>query len=134
MKIKAQTYGEILYKLLAKNEDRKTDRLLYGFLCLLEANGDLGQIENIIKAFDEYYKKEEGLRTAVATVARQIDGELRKTLLDYVKKIRPSAKKVELIEKIDPTVLGGVKIMVADMMFDCTLQRQVINLKNTLIQ
>lgn len=134
MKIKVQEYGEMLYKLLVKNEGKKTDRLFDGFLLFLEENGDLGKIESIIRAFDEYYKKEEGLTTVTVTVARKIDADLQKTIIDYVKKMKPLSKKIELTEKIDPTILGGIKITADDIMFDGTIKKQIINLKNTLIQ
>src|SRR3989338_8955934 len=134
MKIKVQTYAELLYKLLERSDGKRVERLLYGFLLYLRENGDWGKAESIIRAFGEYYKKKEAVTTAMATMAQKMDDDLQKAVNNYIKKIKPLAKKVELIEKIDPTVLGGVKIMVADMMFDCTLQRQVINLKNTLIQ
>ena len=134
MKVKTQEYAQLLYNLLINNEDKKIDQLFYGFLYFVESNGDLPKIEKIIMVFEEYYQKREGLVVAEVTTARKIDEETEKVIRDYIKKIKPEARKVELKERVDPTELGGVRFMVDDRLVDATIKKQLINLKNSLIQ
>jgi F-type H+-transporting ATPase subunit delta len=134
MKVKIQEYAQLLYNLLINTEDKKIGQLFYGFLCLVESNGDLPKIEKIIMAFEEYYQKKEGLVVAEVTTARKIDEEMEKMIKDYIKKIKPATKKIELKERVDSTELGGVRFMIDDRLVDATIKKQLINLKNSLIQ
>lgn len=136
MKTKPKEYAQLLYALINedKNKNRKLDQLLYGFLCLVNNQGDLGKIENIIREFELYYQKKEELLTAEVVTARKLDEETVKEIKIFLKKTRPEIKNFELTEKVDPSVLGGIKIMAGDLFLDGTLKRQLINLKNSLIQ
>lgn len=134
MKIKVQTYAELLYKLLERSDGKRVERLLYGFLLYLRENGDWGKAESIIRAFGEYYKKKEAVTTAMATMAQKMDDDLQKAVNNYIKKIKPLAKKIELTEVIDQTVLGGIRVVADDIMLDGTIKKQISNLKNALIQ
>ncbi len=136
MKTKPKEYARLLYALITddKHKGQKLDQLLYGFLCLVNSQGDLGKIENIIREFEAYYQKKEELLVAEVVTAREIDEETAKEIKAFLKKARPEVKNFELTEKVDPSVLGGVKIMAGDLFLDGTIKRQLINLKNSLIQ
>ena len=136
MKTKPKEYAQLLYALIVdeKNKGKELDQLLYGFLCLVESQGDLGKIENIIREFETYYQKKEELLVAEVVTARKIDEETAKEIEAYLKSVKPEAKNFELVERVDPSVLGGIKIMAGDLFLDGTIKRQLINLKNSLIQ
>lgn len=132
MKVKAQEYAQLLYKLLSQNKDAEI--VISNFLLFLKDNCDLGKIENIIKAFEDYYQDAEGVTIANIETARPLNEDSRSALVNYIKRIKPLAKKVILKEKVEPKVMGGIKIIVDDVLIDATTKKQLINLKNILIQ
>ncbi|HOZ36331.1 MAG TPA: F0F1 ATP synthase subunit delta [bacterium] len=136
MKIKLREYAQLLYALLMeeKNKSRKVDQLLYGFLCLVNSQGDLGKMENIINSFEAYYQEKEEVLAAKVVSARRLDEEMLKIIRKYLQQTKPEIRNWEVKEIIDPAVLGGVKIMTEDKFLDGTIQKQIINLKNSLIQ
>jgi len=136
MKVKLNEYAQLLYALLTeeRNKNKKSEQLLYGFLCLVDSQGDLGKIENIIRSFEIYCQKKEETLAAEVVTARQLDEETLRTIKDYLKKTKPEIKNWEIKETVEPAVLGGVKILTEDLFLDGTIKKQIINLKNSLIQ
>ncbi len=61
---------------------------------------------------------------------------LNKVMLERVKKIvkKASAKDVEVENKINPEILGGLKIECGDLMIDATLQNDFLKMTKTICQ
>ncbi|NMC51779.1 F0F1 ATP synthase subunit delta [Candidatus Kuenenbacteria bacterium] len=132
MKVKTQEYVQLFYKLLSESEEPK--QVIGDFLQLIYANGDLGKIEGIIRSFEGYYQKMEDVSVARVETVKPLDDDVRNMIKGYIKKIKPGVKRVEIEEVVEPNILGGVKITVDDILFDGTIKKQLINLKNSLIQ
>ena len=83
----------------------------------------LKQANNIIAEYVKYAKAKEGIMDIEITTAQKAD----KKVIDEIKAI--FGKKTESIEKIDKTILGGVKIRTEELIFDATIKTQIGKLK-----
>jgi F-type H+-transporting ATPase subunit delta len=84
-------------------------------------------LENICGHFAILYKKHKNIITIEITTAYPIDDEIRKKIIDLLEEIQH--KEVELVEKIDETIIGGVVLKLDDRKFDASLRMQLIRLR-----
>ena len=80
-------------------------------------------IEDIAEEFIEQYKTHKNILTAVVTTAQGLDEELKKQVLEVVKKSYNS--EVELVEKVDKDLIGGFIIRVGDKQEDTSIARKL---------
>jgi F-type H+-transporting ATPase subunit delta len=83
-------------------------------------------LEAIAASFVEQYKSKKKILTAVITTAAGLDEELRKKVLEIVKKSAQS--EVELIEKVDKNIIGGFIIRVGDKQDDTSVRTKIMKL------
>lgn len=97
------------------------------FLGVVAANGRSGDLLGAIAAFTELSAKHRGVVTAevtsaVALTAAQLKG-VQTALAQAV------GKTPELSTRIDPSILGGVKVRVGSRLFDASLRSKLDSLK-----
>jgi F-type H+-transporting ATPase subunit delta len=80
----------------------------------------------IAESFVLQYHHKKNILTAVITTAFGLDEELRKRVLDIVKKSMNS--EVELVEKIDKDIIGGFIIRVGDKQDDTSIRTKIMKL------
>lgn len=86
------------------------------------ANEILEQIENLVRV-------EEGKVKVVVESANHVDKFMRQHILDF---LRRKENEVEFEEKIDQSILGGVKLRLNDLLIDATLSGQLERLRQQL--
>ena len=79
----------------------------------------LRQYTECYKAYRKRYQEDEGISDAVVVSAVALTEEQKKTLLEKLEKL--CQKKILLSEKIDPEVLGGLKVEVDGKTLDGTV-------------
>ena len=92
---------------------------LLNFLKLLLEKGMLRQYTECYKAYRKRYQEDEGISDAVVVSAVALTEEQKRTLLEKLEKL--CQKKILLSEKIDPEVLGGLKVEVDGKTLDGTV-------------
>jgi F-type H+-transporting ATPase subunit delta len=108
----------------------KISKLSLSFLNLITAKHRESYIREIASAFDEQYKVNKNIFTAVVTSAKGLDAASREKVMDL---LRSQMKgEVELVEKINPATIGGFILKIGDRQIDRTVSRQLINLKKEL--
>jgi F-type H+-transporting ATPase subunit delta len=85
----------------------------------------------IAHSFDELYRKQQNIFSAVVTTASGLDAATRTKMLELVK--AQLHGEVELVEKINPDTLGGFILKMGDKQIDRSVARQLSNLKKELI-
>lgn len=109
----------------------KISKLSQSFLALIASKNREAYIPEIARAFDELYKQNSNILTAVVTSARGLDDTTRKKVIELVKSQMNG--EVELIEKIDPNTIGGFILKIGDRQIDRSVSRQLSTLKNQLV-
>ncbi len=109
----------------------KISDLTMSFLVLTIKKHRESFVPEIAKAFDEQYKKDKNIFSAVVTSARGLDAKTKEKVMDLIKSQMNG--EVELVEKIDENTIGGFILKIGDTQIDKTVARQLANLKKDLI-
>lgn len=108
----------------------KTTDLTLSFLNLIASKHRESLIEHIAAAFNEQYKTNKNIWTAVVTSAKGLDNVTKQKVSDLVKSQLKG--EVELVEKIDANTIGGFILRIGDKQIDRSVARQLSNLKKEL--
>jgi len=85
--------------------------------------------DNIVDEFDRFRDDHEGRVHATCTAARPLDPAILASLKTALEK--RTRKHVALHERIDPAVLGGIRINLGDYVLDGTVRRRLMELRRT---
>lgn len=107
--------------------EKHLDPLSFRFLQLVTRKEREVYLENICEHFALLYKKHKNIITIEITTAYPIDDEIRTKIIDLIEDTQK--KKVELTEKIDEKIIGGVVLRVDDKKYDASLRRQLLRLR-----
>jgi F-type H+-transporting ATPase subunit delta len=102
-------------------------KLTGGYLVLVVNKKRASILEEIAESFIEQYREHNNITTAVITSAVKLDDTVRKKALSIVKGI--SKGEVELVEKVNPELIGGFILRVGDKQVDNSVSRQLNDLK-----
>lgn len=108
----------------------KVSDLTLSFLTLITSKHREALTKEIAEAFDEQYKQNKNIFTAVVTSAKGLDSTTKSKLLELVKS--QTKGEVELSEKIDPNTIGGFILTIGDKQIDHSVARQLGNMKKQL--
>jgi len=109
----------------------KISDLSLSFLNLITSKRREAYIGDITAAFDELYKENKNIFTAVVTSANGLDEKTRLMVIDLIKSQMNG--EVELTEKIDANTIGGFILKIGDRQIDKSVARQLNNLKKELL-
>ncbi len=120
-------YAIALHQTIKGLSGKDLDEALKQFVKLLAHDQKLKQADTIITEFVRYAKKVEGINEIEITTVGDLD---EKT----INKIKQSfGDKVEATIKVDPSILGGIKIKTEDRILDASLKTQLLKLKESII-
>jgi F-type H+-transporting ATPase subunit delta len=101
----------------------KVNKLTISFLDIITRKRRESYLFDITYQFNELYKQFKGITTAVVTSAIKLDDKLR---AEVISKVKQSANgEVELIEKVDATLIGGFVLRVGDRQYDTSVSRSL---------
>ena len=109
----------------------KVGRPVLGLLLLLVQKRREPLLDNVVEEFDHYRDRHEGRVQASVTTARKLDAELAEALRAALE--QRTKKTVVLDERIDPEVLGGIRVMLGDSVIDGTVRRGLQNMRRSLV-
>jgi F-type H+-transporting ATPase subunit delta len=84
------------------------------------------ELAAIAESFLTQYKHHKNILTAVITSASGLDDKLRAEVMKIVK--GATSSEVELVEKVDKSLIGGFVLRVGDQQVDASILRQIRNL------
>jgi F-type H+-transporting ATPase subunit delta len=126
--VKTDKKIEILNAVFGKS----ISKLSISFLTLLANKRREGFIPQIATSFDELYKKKMNITTAVIKTAIGLDDKLKKRVLEIVKQSAGNSE-IELIEKVDPSIIGGFVLSISDRQLDESVKHKLASLKKNLL-
>lgn len=100
---------------------------LLNFIKILIEKGLLREFSACQKRFRRSYNEEHGIADALVTTAVALDGTQLEQLKNKLENI--SGKKVLLSQKVDPGVLGGVRVDLEGQLFDGTVKGRLSELQ-----
>lgn len=90
--------------------------------------GQSASLESLIRDVMEY-RAGHGIVEAIATSAYEIDERVIADITEILRKEYPKAKHITVISRIDPTVVGGVKVSLANEQLDMTVREKLDTFK-----
>ena len=127
MKYNPRQYAKALYESLKEAKENEVDLVFKNFYSILLRNNDLKLVNKIIEKIEEIDKEERGVVEVEVTGAKEIDKDLVSKLRNLI------GKKVEIREKVDPGLIGGLKIQINDLLIDGSIKAKLNKLKQSLI-
>lgn len=122
MKYNPRQYAKALYDSLKETKD--SDLVFKNFYTILLRNNDLKIINKIIEKIEEIDKEERGVVEVEVTSTKEIDKQKIRNII---------GEKAEIQQKIDPTLIAGLKIQINDLLIDGSLKAKLNKLRQSLI-
>ncbi len=114
------------------NQKEETPSTVINFLFLLVDKERNALLEEIIEWFRSFYMEERGVQLVEATVPGELKEEQKDMIKENMK--RYTGRQVELKEKIDPSVTGGVILKMGSRMLDGSLDTRLKRMELELLQ
>lgn len=122
--------GAELEKMFLAICDKKLDESGVNLIKLLGEYGRLALLPEVAQAFEELKAEDEGVLEAEITAAAKPADSAVKAL---VKRLETKfGKKIEASVKVDPELIGGIKIVIGDTVIDASVRGQLQELAYTL--
>jgi len=119
-------------KVLKKIFEGKVEKLTITFFDIIVKKGREKFLHEVAKAFITQYNEYKHIILAEVTTTFTLTDELRAEVKKVVKEI--SGKTVELTEKVDESIIGGVVIKVGDRQIDDSISAKLNVLKRDLTE
>ena len=100
------------------------------FLKILCERGIISEFEGCVEAYRTFYNRDNRVVEAVATTSVPLSDEQRAQLLEKLQTM--TGKQIQLIEKVDPAVVGGVLLEMEGKRYDNTLRHRLSQMRQVL--
>jgi len=118
---------ELLKKVLEKVE---VSPELQKVLILMAQKNRLGLLKEFAEEFEKFAYERLGLVKAEITSATELDEEVLNRIKAKIEEL--FGKKAEITVKLDPSIIGGFIVRVADKVLDASIKTQLENLKKAI--
>lgn len=99
-------------------------------LAAMQKEDDLGLIEQVSKQYKQLLDSEDKTVSVTVTTAVPMDDELRKAV--SAKAGADLDAPVYLVERVDPSIIGGIMLEVRGKRYDASVRAQLSNIRKTL--
>ena len=103
------------------------------FAQYLTKKGLLSKLDSIISDYEVLYNKKNNIVQAIVILTKRLPEKTKNDLQEALKK-KYNAKEVEIIEKVDARIIGGMKIKIGDTVFDSSLSNSLHQLETQLLK
>jgi F-type H+-transporting ATPase subunit O len=98
----------------------------------LSANGRLGDSVKVINAYQELLQASRGAVDVTIISAEALKKKQVETIQSAVVKFVGADKSVDVKLQVDPSILGGLQILIGDRFLDLSVSSRVADLTKTL--
>lgn len=94
------------------------------FACLLVKKDLFKHIDPVLREIEKILNEQKGILPVIAESALPLDGELEAFIAGELKK-RTGAAEVKLEKRIEPDLIGGLRLRIGDEVIDASLRGQL---------
>jgi len=123
--IKEEKKNEVLQNLFAAKVSKET----ISFLTILFKKSREYILGAICEAFIELYNHSKGIVVANVTAATKLTEAQKASIIKYFKLGNVSINEIQIVEKIDPSILGGFIATVNNLQIDRSVKSQLSKVK-----
>ena len=110
-------------QIIEKSFRGKASDILVDTLQVLRGKGRLGLLRALASAFERAWMESKNLVEAHVTSAVPLSPEIRQELKAVLSSL--TQKEAQLVEEVDPDILGGLVVRVGDRKFDDSVSREI---------
>ncbi len=121
-------YARALYESLEEKSAKEIEKAISTFLDLLKRKGDLHRIQKVVKEFEEFYNRKNGICKLKIASAYPLK---EKTVEKIAKKL--DLKEYELETKIERDLIGGFVAQYNDNLIDASIKNNLNKLHKQII-
>lgn len=114
-------------RILNRAFEDQMDPLLLNFLKVVGRHGRMDCLRNILRSANSLLNDMRGRKEVVVETAIQLDDTLRQQVTDHLKGVLNA--DVILQERVNPSLVGGIRVRVGDTVFDGTVANRLQSLK-----
>lgn len=119
---------DVIFKAIFES---KMEKVSVEFMALILNHSRENLMEEIAEGFIKLYKKSKNILDVTVISATPLDDKTRETI---VAKVKASFNgTIDLIEKVDASLIGGFIVRIDDQQIDASIASQLSNLKNVLL-
>ena len=107
----------------------KVNELVYRFLTLMITKGREAHFHDMVTAFIAQYNALKNITIVKITSAVKLDTGLVQSMIANLKK-KENLQTVELVEELNPEMIGGFVLQYGDKMIDSSVSRNLNSLRN----
>ncbi|MBP6575162.1 MAG: ATP synthase F1 subunit delta [Flavobacteriales bacterium] len=122
--VKADKKDKILSAVFAG----KIGAITTSFMSILVRKGRERLLPHVAAAFSILYKISKNIVVAQVTSAVPLDAATREKVMALAAKQHPG-KSIELVELVDPALIGGLSIRIGDELYDGSVSRQLSDMR-----
>lgn len=130
--ISIKNLASAIYESSFNKEGSSLDSILEKSVIFLRDKNLLGKKEELLKAIEDILNKENGIVKVKITSSEKLKDDIQNEIEKYIK-VKYKASEVLVEEKVDPNLLGGIKLEIGDDIIDTTLLNKIHQLQNYLI-
>lgn len=105
---------------------------LLNFLKVLVENGTSHEFMDAAKQFRREYNWENGIETVTVTSAVALGAEQESALTEKLSKL--TGKTIHLEKKVDPSVMGGIRLQMEGLQMDGTVKNKLDAIRSQLLR
>lgn len=124
MKFTARQYATLLYEIVANVKKSEIPDRIQLFLHHLVRARRTALMASIIAAFGEVWNERSGVTTIEVTSASKIS----KIIKDEMRNVL-GAEKIEIDEHVDPSLIGGMRVRIGDIIIDGSIKNALNNMR-----
>ena len=125
MKTPRGRIAEVIAKRFGKADAKTLSDEVAAYLL---AEGRVGDLEPLLRDIQQI-RAEAGNVEVLARCAHQLDDAIREDIKAEVRKLYPDAKQIIIDEQLDPEVVGGIKIELANEQLDLSVRAKLNKFK-----
>jgi len=112
--------------------DGRIDRMMIHFLCLLQDKKRMNKTGEILQQFILLGNQERGILNGTVLSARKLSKEEIERIEEAM--TARMKKKVELVNRVDASLISGVRVVIGNEVIDGSMKSRIETLKNELLK
>lgn len=126
----ARSEGRANADLVQWQHARKFSPEVLETLAAMQREDDLNLVSQVAKQYKEYLDAEDKTVSVTVTTAVPLDDDLREKV--RVKAEADLKAPVYLVERVDPSIIGGIMLEARGKRYDASVRAQLANIRKTL--
>jgi len=126
-KINARKFALVLVEAVEGKTEKEMEKIIGEFISYLSEQRLLAHWREIVRSLDSVWKEKYGAANVTITSAHPLSEKSRKAL-------EKAAAGAEVIELVDPELIGGAIVRIDDRIFDSSISGALNSLKQTLVK